>query len=237
MTETAGLRVLHVDDDPDVVELTARAFSAADGVTVETAVEPEAALDALDGGRFDCLVSDSLLLPDGEPFVEAARGVAPDAAVLVFTGTCRDEVAATARAVDAVAVVRKGAPGSVATLRDHLSSLAGDDDASPPDPAATGDGVDRPRSGSTPALARGRWEHVATHDLSSGTELVVTLAAVLDDLVADDERVEPLYRRVDVESLESFVRASDDDVRVTFAAFGWEFAVAGDGGVAARPRA
>jgi CheY-like chemotaxis protein len=251
VTERQSLRVLCIDDDPDALDVTRRLLAGTDGVEVEASPDPETALARLADEGHDAVVSDSLRLPDGEPFVEAARRVAPGTTVVLFTGREWDEVAATARAADAVAVVRKGVPGSFETLRAHVDALAtaagdaGDAAGDAGDAAAVCSGAATEESplpggdlaGSVVAFdPDDGWEHVATHDLSGDEELVVTLAAVLDDLVPDDERFEPLYYRLDAESLESFLRASGDDVRVTFAFLDREFAVAGDGTVAARPR-
>jgi DNA-binding NarL/FixJ family response regulator len=254
------LRLLCVDDDPEVLDVTRRVLAGDDRIEAEAVADPEAAVAALDDGAYDGVVSDSLRLPDGEPFAEAARRVAPGTAVVLFTAKEWDEVAETARAVDAAAVVRKGAPASFETLRAHLGVLAtgvvadadadaGDADTDTDADADDVDGVRAAAAAEESPLPGGDlagsvvgfdpgddWEHVATHDLSGEEELVVTLAGVLDELVAGDERFEPLYYRLDAESLESFLRASGDDVRVTFAFLDWEFAVAGDGSIAARPR-
>ena len=53
------IRVLHVDDDPDLAALTGSFLEREnDRITVETAPNATAGLDRLDAGGVDCVVSD-----------------------------------------------------------------------------------------------------------------------------------------------------------------------------------
>lgn len=59
MSQTDDIRVLHVDDDPAVTDITTEFLEAGtDGFVVESAESADAGLDKLDTGSFDCVVSD-----------------------------------------------------------------------------------------------------------------------------------------------------------------------------------
>jgi DNA-binding NtrC family response regulator len=85
--ETAAVarRILVVDDDPVIVRL-AEAVLHGDGHEVVTAGTGEQALDAMEGGRFDLVLTD-LRLPamSGLDLVERVKVLSPDTALLVMT--------------------------------------------------------------------------------------------------------------------------------------------------------
>jgi CheY-like chemotaxis protein len=56
MATSRAIPVLHVDDDPDFLELAERQLEQHDRIEVETETDPEAVLDRLDA--FDCIVVD-----------------------------------------------------------------------------------------------------------------------------------------------------------------------------------
>ncbi|QLH83301.1 hybrid sensor histidine kinase/response regulator [Halosimplex pelagicum] len=93
-----GIRVLHVDDDPDVSDLTATFLERADKrFTVETAVDAAEGLDRLDGRPFDCVVSDyEMPGPDGIEFLERVRERYPELPFILFTGKGSEAVASEA---------------------------------------------------------------------------------------------------------------------------------------------
>ncbi|MET0554065.1 MAG: sigma-54 dependent transcriptional regulator [Vicinamibacteria bacterium] len=80
-----GRRILVVDDDPITVRL-AEAVLRSDGDEVVTAGTAEQALEAMEGGRFDLVLTD-LRLPamSGLDLVERVKVLSPDTALLVMT--------------------------------------------------------------------------------------------------------------------------------------------------------
>ena len=92
------IRVLHVDDEPELLELTAAFLereSEAFDVVGETSAE--AALDRLEDDRVDCVVSDyEMPGMDGQAFLEAVRARRPALPFVLFTGQGSEEVASAA---------------------------------------------------------------------------------------------------------------------------------------------
>ena len=88
------ITVLHVDDDPDVLDITATFLQRADRrFEVVTETDPDAALDRLDGG-VDCVVSDyQMPAMDGLAFLDAVRDEAPELPFVLFTGKGSEEIA------------------------------------------------------------------------------------------------------------------------------------------------
>lgn len=118
------LRLLHVDDDPDFLDLSARVFGGfGDRYAVETVDDAGAALDRLARGGVDCLVSDSLRTATGEAFVVAARRAAADLPIVFRTGSEWDAVATDADAAGTAGYVRKGR-GDFARLRETVDVAA-----------------------------------------------------------------------------------------------------------------
>ena len=88
------IRVLHVDDDPEIVELAATFLEREDDrLAMEGAVTGDEALDQLEAGEIHCVVSD-YQLPDMEPpaFAEAIQATAPGVPIVLFTGREQEQV-------------------------------------------------------------------------------------------------------------------------------------------------
>jgi len=100
MTEASQgeIRVLHVDDDPDVSDLTATFLERADGrITVETAADAGEGLERLEDCAFDCVVSDYEMPGiDGIEFLEQVRVACPELPFVLFTGKGSEAVASEA---------------------------------------------------------------------------------------------------------------------------------------------
>ncbi|KPN31317.1 bacterioopsin transcriptional activator [Halolamina pelagica] len=108
----APIRVLLVDDDPDLATITATYLQREDDqFTVETAIGAEAALERLDDG-IDCVVSDYEMpekngidcvvsdyeMPEknGIELLEAVRETYPDLPFILYTGRGSEEIASDA---------------------------------------------------------------------------------------------------------------------------------------------
>jgi len=91
------IRVLHVDDQPDVADLTAEALEREDDrLSVETATSVAEGLDRLTD-TVDCVVSDyDMPERNGIDFLQAVRERYPDLPFVLFTGKGSEEVASEA---------------------------------------------------------------------------------------------------------------------------------------------
>ncbi|MEZ3117308.1 PAS domain-containing protein [Halobaculum sp. MBLA0147] len=91
------IRVLHVDDDPQFLDLTELHLDrAATAFEVVSVGDPERALDRLDDS-VDCVVSDyEMPGRDGVEFLRAVRERAPDLPFVLFTGRGSEAVASEA---------------------------------------------------------------------------------------------------------------------------------------------
>lgn len=92
------IRVLHVEDDPDFGDLTAKFLERCDdGLTIDTATNPADALETLAEKDFDCVISD-YDMPEmtGIEFLETLRDQYPDLPFILFTGKGSEEVASEA---------------------------------------------------------------------------------------------------------------------------------------------
>lgn len=91
-------QVIHVDDEPDFAELAAEFVERQDErLSVETATNPNDALDRIRTNGIDCVVSD-YDMPDqsGIEFLETVRGEFPDLPFILYTGKGSEEVATEA---------------------------------------------------------------------------------------------------------------------------------------------
>jgi PAS domain S-box-containing protein len=102
--------ILHVDDDPDVAELTKTYLERVDedfAVTSETTVVR--ALSHLRDGGVDCVISDyEMPTTDGIEFLEIVREEYPDLPFILFTGKGSEEVASEAIAAGVTDYMQKG---------------------------------------------------------------------------------------------------------------------------------
>jgi len=92
------IHLLHVDDDPDVADLTATFLEREhEQFAVETATSPAAGLDRLTETDFDCVISDyDMPRQNGIEFLEAVRAEFPDLPFVLFTGKGSEEIASEA---------------------------------------------------------------------------------------------------------------------------------------------
>jgi len=93
-----AIRVLHVDDEPGVLDLTETFLErTGDPFAVETATSAEAGLEQIAEHRPDCVVSDyEMPGRDGLEFLQAVRERHPDLPFILFTGKGSEAVASDA---------------------------------------------------------------------------------------------------------------------------------------------
>ncbi len=105
------IRVLVVDEDPDVLELTETFLRrASDRIAVETETSASAALDRVADGAVDCVVSDFRMpAMDGLELFEAIRETDSDLPFFLFTAAADRETSEAARSAGVTGFVRKGA--------------------------------------------------------------------------------------------------------------------------------
>jgi PAS domain S-box-containing protein len=96
--DDAPIRVLHVDDETDFVDLAATSIERArDRITVLTETDAGAALDRLESDHVDCIVSDyDMPGMDGLEFLEAVRDEYPGLPFILYTGKGSEVIASEA---------------------------------------------------------------------------------------------------------------------------------------------
>ncbi|QLH75896.1 PAS domain S-box protein [Halosimplex rubrum] len=104
------IRVLHVDDDPDLSALVASALEREDDrFEVVTATNPDEGLERLAGERVDCVVSDyDMPGTNGIEFLERVRADRPDLPFILYTGKGSEEVASDAVSAGVTDYLQKG---------------------------------------------------------------------------------------------------------------------------------
>ncbi|MFC6973883.1 response regulator [Halomicroarcula sp. GCM10025709] len=107
--EEQQVRVLHVDDDPqigDLVETFLEQINDDFAVVTETSVVP--ALNRLETAQFDCIVSDyQMPNTDGLEFLEIVRDRYPELPFILFTGKGSEEIASEAIAAGVTDYMQK----------------------------------------------------------------------------------------------------------------------------------
>ncbi|MEF8857071.1 MAG: HalOD1 output domain-containing protein [Haloplanus sp.] len=231
--------VLHVDDDPDVLDLSSDWASVRDGVTWLTATDPDTGLELLSSRDVDCLVSDSFRTADGQPFVTYAADARPDLPVVLFSSKHRDDVDPEIRE-SSVYYVKKGSSEPFQTLFDRVLELVG---TSPTDDAPLAVDV-APRAGtradgSDTTETTERWVPIARFRPGDRDDLsTVIVSAVEEHTGRDATEFPPLYDSIDADALAALCRRPDgrprDGVQVRFHYAGHELAVTGEGLVLVR---
>jgi DNA-binding response OmpR family regulator len=253
------ISVLHLEDDPDVLDLVNVEYRDQPDVDAQLVSEPEAALSTLTADSFDVLVSDSVTLPSGEPFVLAARRRAPSIPIVLYTGSdWRDiETVATEAGVDGH--VQKGDAAAFDRVLERIRSLTGDDPAasevefrsqSARGSSGAPSSVDADTTGAPSSvdagaseqqsLSGGDWSRIGVHDWEASDELGLTVVRAVERAVGSAvvER-SVLYDAVDPDALEALLEPAKPGpsglrVQVRFPYAGCEIAVRDDGVVAAR---
>jgi CheY-like chemotaxis protein len=226
--------LLHVDDDEQCLDLSRSSFERSlPEVELITRDDAEAALSTLSVESVDLLVSDSIELDDGTPFVEVVRNEYPDLPIVLYTGSELSQIAPVISRAGVTEYVPKRVDTPMSALVDRVDRLVDEvvDD--------TGDAGARPADGSEARGHPGRddgdreWTRLAECDPTSTESLAVTLAEVLGDRAAD----RPLLDLFDVEAAADLFAGADEDVPIQFRARldTHELAVTSEGVVAISP--
>lgn len=103
-------RVLHVDDEPDFVDMAAIFLDRIqDRFTVETETKPTVALDRIEKEAFDCIISDyQMPVMDGLDLLDAVREEHPDVPFILCTARGSEEVASQAISRGVTDYIQKG---------------------------------------------------------------------------------------------------------------------------------
>lgn len=128
MSGAGAIEVLHVDDEPDFVELAADMLEQEDHrFSVETATSASTGLDRLAAKGFDCIVSDyQMSEQNGIEFLKNIREEYLDLPFILFTGKGSEEVASSAFSAGATDYLQK-ATGSdqYALLANRITTAVG----------------------------------------------------------------------------------------------------------------
>ncbi|SEO29509.1 Response regulator receiver domain-containing protein [Halogranum amylolyticum] len=243
---TAQCTVLHVDDDPEFLELSEQLFDREASFDTLTAPTAEDGLRLLRTHEVDCVVSDFVVSADGTPFISAARDVDVDVPIILFTGKEWDLVAADAVTANVTHYVQKAGVEEIELVKSRARQVteAGRD--------ASGTVVGDPPTSTAPVTATSSFEAAATrlgeewvvvgrHDWSDAEELGTTVLEALETL--DGRRTGtdvPLFETIDADALADLLGPTPSGherpgVQVRFPYGGHELAVTSDGDVAIRP--
>jgi DNA-binding NarL/FixJ family response regulator len=97
VTSTAPIRILHVDDDADFLELAGQIIKISGDFIVDGALSTDEAFEKLQTQSYDIVLCDyEMQGKDGLQFLRELREQKNDVAFMLFTGKGREEVAITA---------------------------------------------------------------------------------------------------------------------------------------------
>jgi len=121
-----GMSVLHVDDDPAVLDLTSAFLDhELENVSVTTETAPEDALDRLEAGRYDCVISDyDMPGMDGLELFESIREEYPLVPFVLYTGKGSEEIASQAVNAGVTGYFQKGGPDQQQRLANRVKQAA-----------------------------------------------------------------------------------------------------------------
>lgn len=125
-TDAEKIRVLVVDDNPQLTEVAKQYFGASfDDITVTTANRVEEAVEMLRNQSFDCIVSD-LQMPaiSGLDFLKVVRSEDSEIPFLLFTARGSEEVASEAIESDVTGyVIKSGEPAQFDELAERIRNV------------------------------------------------------------------------------------------------------------------
>ena len=124
-TDPDAIRVLHVDDEPDLADLAATYLEREnDRLDIETATDAAEGLERVADGEFDCVVSDyDMPGRTGIEFLEAVRESHPELPFILYTGKGSEEVASDAIASGVTDYLQKErGTGQYAVLANRITN-------------------------------------------------------------------------------------------------------------------
>jgi len=119
---SAAIDVLHVDDDPSVLDLTeAYLERELDSVAVTSVTDPETALARLDEDAFDCVISDyDMPAMDGLELFDAIPEEYQKIPFVLYTGKGSEEIASQAINAGVTGYFQKGGPEQLRRLANRV---------------------------------------------------------------------------------------------------------------------
>ena len=120
--------VLHVDDDPAVLDLTSAFLDRElEAVSVTTETSPADALDRLETDRYDCIISDyDMPGMNGLELFESIREEHPLVPFVLYTGKGSEEIASQAVNAGVTGYFQKGGPDQQRRLANRVRQAAGE---------------------------------------------------------------------------------------------------------------
>ncbi len=114
-TEKGSLRILHVDDDQTLIEVSKQILTIENNFEIESALSVKEAFQKLGKQNYDAIISDyEMPLKDGLDFLKELRQQQNDVPFILFTGKGREEVAVKALNLGADRYINKnGSPETV----------------------------------------------------------------------------------------------------------------------------
>ena len=234
--------VLHVDDDPEMLALSVATFRQLDDISLLTATTATEALEVVSGQSVDCVVSDSLVLPDGVSLIEAVRRQDADVPIVMFTAKDWTEVADVASSAGVSEYVQKAGPDDLTTVLEHVGTLVGDDadDSLAVTESAFADALaDHAAATSEASFSPGDdWELVG--QWLGDDELGIVVVESIESHAGITAIEDPLYTYIDADALEALLRPVLEDeerpgIEVRFPYGDFELAVTSTGDIFARP--
>jgi CheY-like chemotaxis protein len=112
------ISVLHIDDDPSILEITRLMLeNIDDNIRIEQACSVDEGLQKLSIGQYDVVVSDyEMPQKDGLKFLKELRELNNKIGFILFTGKGREEVAIQALNLGADGYINKQNKGDIAVL-------------------------------------------------------------------------------------------------------------------------
>ncbi len=123
---TAPIEVLHVDDDPSVLEIT-KSFieTKTERLTITTVSTPTEVLAELRERTYHCVISDyEMPIHDGLELLNQVREQHPDLPFVLFTGKGSEEIAADAINAGVTGYLQKGGPDQIQRLANRVEHAA-----------------------------------------------------------------------------------------------------------------
>ncbi|WP_411964329.1 response regulator [Haloferax sp. YSMS24] len=234
--------VLHVDDDPEMLALSEATFRQLDDISLLTATTASEALEVVSTQCVDCVVSDSLVLPDGVPLIEAVRREDDDVPIVLFTAKDWAEVADVASSARITEFVQKAGPDDFSTVLQHVGTLVRDDSdesAELGESAVAEALADHASATSHASFALGDdWELVG--QWLGDEELGIALIEAVESHAGLPAIENPLYGYIDADALEALLQPVLEEeerpgIEVRFPYDEFELAVTSTGDIFARP--